>query len=192
MAAAPKPKIDLPAKSGMQTAVLAAGCFWCVETVFERLEGVTDVVSGYAGDTKDNAVYKVVSSGKTKHAEVVKITYDPKKISYATLIQVLFSTADPTTKNGQHPDYGPQYRSAIFYANAQEKKVAEAYIKQVNASKVFPKPIATTIEPLEAFYDAEAYHQDFVTRHPNHPYVRAWAYKKVEKLKKSFPKLLKR
>ncbi|MEA2734678.1 MAG: peptide-methionine (S)-S-oxide reductase, partial [Humisphaera sp.] len=170
--------------------VLAGGCFWCIEAVFEPLKGVTDVTSGYAGGTADTADYKKVSAGHTNHAESVQITYDPAKISYATLLRVFMTMHSPTTKDGQHPDYGHQYRSAIFYANDDEKRVAEAYIKQLDDAKVFNEPITTSLEKLEKFYPAEEYHQDYVRKHPDDPYVVRWALPKLEKLRQKFPELL--
>ena len=187
----PAPKTDLPKAKGPQTAVFAAGCFWCVEAVFERVEGVTDVVSGYAGDVKAKADYELVSSGRTRHAEAVRVTYDPAKISYGTLLHILFTTHDPTTKDRQGPDRGPQYRSAIFFASKAEKRVAAAYIAQLDAAEVVDAKIVTTLEPLTEFYPAEDYHQDFVRLHPNHGYVRAWSVPKVAKLEKHFPDRLK-
>lgn len=181
----PDPLVDqvLPADAGPQTIVLAGGCFWCVEGVFERLPGVTDVVSGYAGDTAETANYKVVSTGRTKHAEVVQITYDPAVISLGKILKVFFYIAhDPTQLNRQGPDVGPQYRSAVFYANNDQKAVAEAYIKQINDAKYYSKPIATTLEPLDAFYVAETYHQDFVQENPDHPYILFQAMPKVKKV----------
>ncbi len=192
----PQPATDLPAPSGedqskSRTAVFAGGCFWCVEAFLEPLVGVNDVVSGYAGGSAADADYRKVSSGETDHAEVVQVTYDPSKISYATLLRVFMTMHSPTTRDGQHPDYGRQYRSAIFYANDDERKVAEAYIKQLNDAKIFDKPIATTVEKLDKFYPAEKYHQDYVKIHPDDPYVVRWALPKLEKLKMSFPELLK-
>lgn len=193
----PEPAADVAAPAEQQedarrTAVFAGGCFWCVEAVFEQLEGVESVESGYAGDTAENAKYEIVSAGQTKHAEAVRITYDPSKITYGELLRVFFTTHDPTTKDRQGPDWGHQYRSAIFYENEEEKRVAEAYIRQLEEAKVFaPKPIVTTLEPLEAFYPAEAYHQDFVQQHPSHPYVQQWAVPKLEKLRKTYPEQLK-
>jgi len=180
----PAPEADLPAREGPQTAVFAAGCFWCVEAVFER---VSDVVSGYAGGSEANADYQKVSMGLTEHAEAVKVTYDPDIVSYGTLLHVLFSTHDPTTKNRQGPDVGPQYRSAIFYDSESQKRIARAYIAQLEAAEVFDDAIVTTLEPLEAFHPAEPYHQDFVKKHPRQSYVRAWAIPKLEKLEKLFP-----
>jgi peptide-methionine (S)-S-oxide reductase len=191
----PKPAKDLviEAKSGeTRSVVFAGGCFWCVEGVFEQLTGVTSVVSGYAGGTASSADYKTVSSGSTDHAEVVQITYDPSKISYGTLLQVFFSTHHPTQLNGQGPDWGKQYRSAIFYANDDEKAVALAYIKQLDDAKIYDKSIVTKLEPLTKFYPAEDYHQDFVAHNPGQGYVRQWALPKIEKLKKLYPELLKK
>jgi peptide-methionine (S)-S-oxide reductase len=191
--ALPQPATDLPApaKEGeTRTAVFAGGCFWCVEAVFEPLIGVADVVSGYAGGTADTADYKKVSAGQTDHAEVVQVTYDPSKISYGTLLRVFMTMHNPTQPDGQHPDYGRQYRSAIFYASDDEKRVAEAYMKQLTDGKSFDKPIATSLEKLDKFYPAEKYHQDYVKLNPDDPYVVRWALPKIEKLKKAFPELL--
>jgi peptide-methionine (S)-S-oxide reductase len=187
----PAPAVDVRSASGTKTAVFAAGCFWCVEAVFEQLGGVADVQSGYAGDSEANAKYKLVSRGATQHAEVVQITYDASKISYGQLLHVLFSTHDPTTLNRQGPDRGTQYRSAVFFANEEERKVAAAYIAQLNAAKVFQNPIVTTLEKLAKFYPAEQYHQDFVRLNPNHGYVRMWALPKVAKTLELFPKLIR-
>lgn len=184
----PAPKVDPKFEgTGDRVLVLAGGCFWCVEAVFEALEGVKRVQSGYAGGRAEEAEYEKVSSGRTGHAEVVRIEYDPRVISYGTLLQVFFSTHDPTTKDRQGPDHGPQYRSAIFHADDAEKKIAAAYIAQLGAAKAFSSPIVTTLEPLATFHPAEDYHQDFVAKHPEHGYVRQWALPKLEKLKKLFP-----
>lgn len=190
----PKPAIDLPAEkdSKAAVAVFAGGCFWCTEAAFEQLEGITDVVSGYAGGKADDAKYETVSAGLTNHAESIQITYDPSKISYGQLLRVLFTVIDPTTKDGQHPDYGRQYRSAVFYSTDAQKRVAEAYIRQLNDAKLFDAPIATTVESFDKFYPAEGYHQDYVKKNPDHPYVQRWSVPKVEKVKKHFPELLKR
>ena len=191
----PVPKDDIAAKEGesTRTAVLAGGCFWCVEAVFEPLAGVTEVVSGYAGGTKETADYKKVSEGLTGHAESVRITYNPSKISYGQLLRVFFATHDPTTKDRQGPDWGRQYRSAVFYASDDEKRVAAAYIQQLNDAKVFNAPIVTSLEPLSAsgFYPAEQYHQDFVARNPTHPYVLQWAVPKIQKVRDKFGDQLK-
>lgn len=180
---------DKNAKPGeTRTAVLANGCFWCTEAVFEQLEGVNDVVSGYAGGTKETANYEAVCTGRTRHAEAVRITYEPAKISYGQLLRVFFVTHDPTTKDQQGPDHGPQYRSAIFYANDDEKKVADAYIKQLAAAKSFAAPIVTTLEPLkpDGFYEAELYHQDYAACNASNPYIRAQAIPKVRKVREKF------
>lgn len=189
----PEPATDLPAarEGELRTLVLGGGCFWCVEAVFEPLVGVREVVSGYAGGTADTADYKKVAAGQTDHAEVVRITYDPSRISFGQLLRVFMTMHDPTTKDGQHPDYGRQYRSAIFYASDDERKVAEAYVKQLTDAKSFDKPIVTMLEKLDKFYPAEPYHQDYVKHNPDDPYVVRWALPKLEKLKKSFPELLR-
>ena len=187
------PKEPAAAAMGPQTAVLAGGCFWGMEGVFERLKGVTDVTSGYSGGNADTAQYEVVSTGSTGHAESVRITYDPKQISYGTLLKVYFSVAhDPTELNFQGPDEGTQYRSAIFYANPLQKQVAEEYIKSLDAAKVFPKPIVTQVVPLKAFYPAEEYHQHFMDRNPNYPYILYWDKPKVARLEMVYPDLIAR
>jgi len=190
----PDPTVDIsPPAKGRQTAVLAGGCFWCTGAVFEQLIGVEKVVAGFAGGDAATAHYEVVSSGKTNHAESIQITFDPAKISYGQLLKVFFSVAhDPTLLNRQGPDYGRQYRSAIFYKDAEQKQVAEAYIKQLDEAGVFHKPIVTEVTALKGFYPAEEYHQQFVRRHPNHPYVVVNALPKLEKLKKQFPELVKK
>lgn len=172
-------------------AVLAGGCFWCVEAVFRQLDGVVEAISGYSGGTAKTANYKAVSTKRTGHAEVVKIIYDPAKLSYEQLLRVHFATHDPTTRNRQGNDVGPQYRSAIFYANEQEKELAEAFIADLNDAKIFQRPIVTTLEPLKGFYPAEPEHQDFVTCNLAHPYVRAVALPKVEKVREKFNDLVK-
>ncbi|TMJ84218.1 MAG: peptide-methionine (S)-S-oxide reductase MsrA [Alphaproteobacteria bacterium] len=183
----PAPALDAQASDGIQTAVLAGGCFWGVQGVFQHTSGVINAVSGYAGGSKATADYTIVSTGSTGHAEAVEIKYDPKKISYGKILQIFFSVAhDPTQLNRQGPDSGPQYRSAIFTANDEQKKVADAYIAQLNAAKVYKKPIVTKLGPLEAFYPAEAYHQDYLTLHPNQPYIAYNDLPKIENLKKLF------
>ena len=178
--------------AGMQTAVLAGGCFWGVEGVFERLNGVSDVVSGYAGGSKSSASYEVVSTGATGHAESVKITYDPNRISYGQLLKIFFAIAhDPTELNRQGPDEGTQYRSSIFYVNEEQKQVATAYIKQLTDAKIFRRPIVTTVVPLEAFYPAEAYHQNFLVRNPTYPYIVYNDLPKVKHLEQEFPAMVK-
>jgi peptide-methionine (S)-S-oxide reductase len=188
----PIPAEDPALSPGEQTAVLAGGCFWGIEAVFERLAGVKDVVSGFSGGSKGSAHYDLVSSGNTGHAEAVQITYDPTKVSYGQLLKVFFAVAhDPTQLNRQGPDEGPQYRSSIFYRDSQQKKIAEDYIKQLNDAKVFPGRIVTTVVPLDAFHPAEAYHQDFVRKNPRQPYVVFNDLPKLDHLSKAFPELLK-
>jgi peptide-methionine (S)-S-oxide reductase len=183
----PAPGSDVQASDGMQTAVIAGGCFWGVQGVFQHTAGVVNAVSGYAGGSKASADYNTVSTGSTGHAESVEIKYDPKKISYGKILQIFFSVAhDPTQLNRQGPDSGTQYRSAIFTTSDEQKKVADAYIAQLNAAKVYKKPIVTKVGPLEAFYPAEAYHQDYLTLHPNQPYIAYNDIPKVENLKKIF------
>jgi peptide-methionine (S)-S-oxide reductase len=179
--------------AGDQVAVLAGGCFWGIEAVFERLRGVKDVVSGFAGGTRASAHYDVVSAGTTGHAEAVRITYDPSRVTYDQLLKVFFVVAhDPTQLNRQGPDEGTQYRSAIFYADTRQQAIAEAFIKHLNDTKVFPRAVATTVVPLEGFYPAEAYHQDFVRKNPRYPYVVYNDLPKLEHLEKTFPELLER
>jgi peptide-methionine (S)-S-oxide reductase len=191
----PNPAQDIRAASGTppQTAVFAGGCFWGVEAVFEQLNGVGDVVSGFAGGGRLTAHYEMVGSGTTGHAEAVKITYDPATITYGQLLKVFFAVAhDPTQLNRQGPDEGTQYRSSIFYANEDQKRVAEAYVTQLNDAKVFKHRIVTTVVPLEGFYPAEEYHQNFLARHPDYPYIVINDLPKLRVLKAEFPELLKR
>lgn len=188
----PDPATDVAEARGKQTAVLAGGCFWCTEAVFEQLAGVSSVISGYAGGSAATANYEAVSSGRSEHAEAIEVIFDPARITYGQILKVFFAAAhDPTQLNRQGPDWGPQYRSAIFYTDAAQKRVAEAYIEQLNRAKVFSKPIVTQVAPLEKFYRAEAYHQDFVERNPGHPYVVVNARPKVEKVRKDHPGLVK-
>ncbi len=168
------------------TAVFAGGCFWCVEAVFEELDGVIDAVSGYAGGSRETANYEAVCTGTTGHAEAVQIIYDPSKIDYEKLLEVHFATHDPTTLNRQGNDAGPQYRSAIFYANDAEKRAAQSAIDRLTKSGVYNRPIVTTLEPLTEFYPAESYHQSYVCANPRQGYVRAVALPKVEKVRKMF------
>jgi peptide-methionine (S)-S-oxide reductase len=183
----PPPAVDVRAASGIQTAVLAGGCFWGVQGVFQHTAGVVNAVSGYAGGSKTTADYNTVSTGTTGHAESVEIKYDPNRISYGKILQIFFSVVhDPTQLNRQGPDSGTQYRSAIFTINDEQKKVADAYIAQLNAAKVYRKPIATKVGALEGFYPAEPYHQDYLTLHPNQPYIAYNDIPKVENLKKIF------
>lgn len=188
----PDPILDAAAATGEQTAVLAGGCFWCVEAVYLQLDGVRSVKSGYAGGTADTADYETVCTGTTGHAEAVEIRYDPAKLSYGKLLKVFFSIAhDPTTRDRQGNDVGRQYRSAIFYANDEQKRVAEAYVKQLDAAKVFDRPIVTELSPLDRFYEAEAYHQNYAARNPGQPYIAATATPKVQKVRKYYADQLK-
>jgi peptide-methionine (S)-S-oxide reductase len=183
----PAPAVDTQSSAGIQTVVIAGGCFWGVQGVFQHTAGVVNAVSGYAGGGKSTADYSSVSTGTTGHAESVQIKYDPKKISYGKILQIFFSVAhDPTQLNRQGPDSGTQYRSAIFTTTDEQKKVADAYIAQLNAAKVYRKPIVTKVGSLEGFYPAEAYHQDYLTLHPNQPYIAYNDIPKVENLKKIF------
>ncbi|UBF30213.1 peptide-methionine (S)-S-oxide reductase MsrA (plasmid) [Kovacikia minuta CCNUW1] len=188
----PNPQTDIPASAvkGEQTLVLAGGCFWGMEAVFEHLKGVSSVVSGFSGGNAKTADYETVSAGQTGHAESVKITYDPSQISYGQLLKVFFSVAhDPTELNRQGPDSGTQYRSAIFFSNQAQKQVAQAYIKQLNQAHIFPKPIVTQLASLNGFYAAEDYHQDFIAHHPNYPYVVINDLPKLNQLKQQFTAL---
>jgi peptide-methionine (S)-S-oxide reductase len=187
----PPPALDpAPAAPGAQTTVLAGGCFWGVDAVFKHVKGVSKVVSGYAGGTAATADYETVSSGRTGHAESVQITFDPAQITYGQLLRVFFSVAhDPTEWNRQGPDEGTQYRSAIFYANDEQKRVAEAYIAQLNQAKVFRKAIVTQVVASTGFYAAEAYHQDYLRRNPYNPYIVVNDLPKLGELKKQFPEL---
>jgi peptide-methionine (S)-S-oxide reductase len=183
------PAVDEPASGAHQeTAVLAGGCFWGVQGVFQHVNGVTKVVSGYSGGKQDTAQYETVSGGRTGHAESVQITFDPTKISYGRLLQIYFSVAhDPTELNRQGPDSGTQYRSAIFPANAAQQRVAQAYIAQLDKSHAFSAPIVTKTDPLTGFYPAESYHQNYLTLHPDQPYIAVNDLPKVENLKRLFP-----
>jgi len=188
----PAPAIDAPpaAKSGNETAVFAGGCFWGVEAVYRHLAGVSKAVSGYAGGSTKNPTYTGVSMGTTGHAESVQVTYVPAKITYGQLLRVFFSVAhDPTQLNRQGPDVGTQYRSAIFYANDEQKRIAEAYIAQLGAAKAFPGPIVTQLAPLAAFYPAEDYHQNYLALHPREPYIVYNDLPKLDALKTQFPAL---
>ncbi len=184
----PPPAIDETAQPGnLETAVLAGGCFWGIQAVFQHTKGVTNAVSGYAGGQKETAHYEMVGTGRTGHAESVSVTYDPKQISYGKILQVFFSVAhNPTELNYQGPDSGTQYRSAIFYANDEQKRIAGAYIAQLDQTKLFSAPIVTKLEPLSGFYPAEDYHQDFAVLHPNYPYIVFNDLPKVENLKRLF------
>lgn len=188
----PDPPQDLAETGSPKSLVLAGGCFWCVEAVYRQLDGVLDVVSGYAGDSARTANYEAVCSGTTNHAEVVKIDYDPAKISLGRILKVFFSAAhDPTQLDRQGNDRGRQYRSAIFPANADQQRVAKAYIDALNAAGTFRSPVVTTIEPLEAFFPAEKYHQDYAARNPYQPYIAGVSMPKVAKVREYFPDQLK-
>src|SRR5271170_4794423 len=183
----PPPALDQSAAPRSETIVLAGGCFWGVQAVFQHTKGVTSAVSGYAGGEKQAAHYEMVGSGKTGHAESVAVTFDPQQISYGKILQIYFSVAhNPTELNYQGPDYGTQYRSAIFYANDEQKKVAEAYIGQLDKAHAFPEPIVTKLEPLHGFYPAEDYHQDYAVLHPSYPYIVFNDLPKVDNLKRLF------
>ena len=185
----PAPQIDVPRSKGLQTAVLAGGCFWGLEGVYERVKGVRTVTSGFAGGARQDASYRKVSSERTAHAEAVRIVYDPAQVSYGTLLRIYFSvTTDPTQLNRQGPDVGASYRSAIFPQNAGQARTARAYIAQLGKAKVYRKPIVTRIE-TGAFYPAEAYHQDFMRKNPRHPYILRHDVPKVAALKRLFPTL---
>ena len=188
----PDAAVDGKAASASETAVLAGGCFWGVEGVFERVKGVSNVVSGFAGGSAATAHYEMVSTGDTGHAESVEITFDPARISYGQILKIFFSVAhDPTEVNRQGPDTGTQYRSAIFYTSEEQKRVAEAYIKQLEEAKVFKRRIATQVVPLKGFYAAEAYHQHFLDRNPTYPYIVYNDLPKIRHLKEQFPDLVK-
>ncbi len=183
----PAPTVDAPAGAGKQTVVLAGGCFWGVQAVFQHTKGVTSAVSGYAGGDKATAHYETVGSGRTGHAESVAVTFDPQQISYGKILQIYFSVAhNPTELNYQGPDHGTQYRSAIFFANDEQKKIAANYIAELGKAHAFKAPIVTTLEPLKGFYPAEDYHQDFAVVHPSYPYIVFNDLPKVENLKRLF------
>ena len=188
----PDPVVDAPLATakGEQTAVIAGGCFWGIEAVFDHVKGVIKASSGYSGGAAKTAHYEKVSDGDTGHAESVQITYDPSQISYGQLLKIFFSVAhDPTQLNRQGPDVGTQYRSAIFYSNDEQKRIAESYIDQLNKAKVFGQAIATEVVALKAFYKAEAYHQDYAVNHTNEPYIRYHDLPKLANLRKEFPDL---
>lgn len=191
-AASSEPVVNVSSSTvkGEQTAVLAGGCFWGVEAVFEHVKGVTDVTSGYSGGAAKTAHYRMIGTGKTGHAEAVKVRYDPSQVSYEQLLKVFFSVAhDPTELNRQGPDVGTQYRSAIFYSNEDQKRIAQSYIAQLNENKVFARPVVTQLVALESFYEAEAYHQDYLAQHPDEPYIVINDAPKIENLRKQLPEL---
>ncbi|HKI26338.1 MAG TPA: peptide-methionine (S)-S-oxide reductase MsrA [Candidatus Sulfotelmatobacter sp.] len=191
-AAVPAPALDAPRASApaQQTAVIAGGCFWGIQAVFQHVKGVISATSGYSGGTAKTAEYEVVSTGETGHAESVQIAYDPSQITYGELLRIFFSVAhDPTELNRQGPDEGTQYRSVIFYNSDEQKRIADAYIAQLDQAKIFRHKIVTQVVPLQAFYPAEAYHQNYATLHPNQPYIVFNDAPKVEHLRKEFPDL---
>lgn len=193
--ALPNPVVDEPLSTtaGTQTAVLAGGCFWGIQAVFQHVKGVKSATSGYSGGSAVTAEYEVVSTGRTGHAESVQIKFDPAQVSYGQLLKVFFSVAhDPTQLNRQGPDTGTQYRSAIFYANDEQKRIAEAYIAQLDQAKSFSRPIVTQVVPLTGFYAAESYHQNYATLHPDNPYIAINDAPKVEHLRQQFPELYKK
>ncbi|HTD74347.1 MAG TPA: peptide-methionine (S)-S-oxide reductase MsrA [Steroidobacteraceae bacterium] len=185
------PAVDNPKATGpMQTAVLAGGCFWGVQGVFEHVRGVRKAIAGYAGGERSTAEYKRVGTGGTGHAESVKIIFDPAKISYGQILQIAFSVVhDPTQLNRQGPDVGTQYRSVIFYADDDQKRIAETYIAQLDQAHVFARPIVTQVTPLKGFYEAEGYHQDYLIHNPTDPYIATYDVPKVENFKRTFPEL---
>lgn len=188
----PDPAVDNPLSSakGQETAVIAGGCFWGIQALFQRLRGVIRATSGYSGGAANTATYEKVCSGRTGHAESVEIVFDPSQISYGQILKVFFSVAhDPTQLNQQGPDHGSQYRSAIFYTTEDQKRVGEAYVKQLDAARVFRQPIVTQIAPLDAFYAAEDYHQGYMDLHPENMYVVMNDYPKVENLRRHYPAL---
>ena len=186
----PAPVVDEHSTAHTETAVLAGGCFWGVQTTFERIKGVEKTWAGYSGGTQETANYGAVSSETTGHAESVKVVFDPQKISYGTLLRVFFSVvADPTQLNRQGPDVGTSYRSVIFYTSPEQEKIAKAYIAQLDAAKAFPKKIVTQVVPLEAFYEAEEYHQDYAEKNPDNPYIQVCDIPKVHALQAQFPEL---
>jgi peptide-methionine (S)-S-oxide reductase len=188
----PNPQVNVPlAKAkGRETAVVAGGCFWGVQAVFQHVRGVLSATSGYSGGPASSAQYEVVSTGSTGHAESVEITYDPSQITYGQLLQVFFSVAhDPTELNRQGPDFGTQYRSVIFYANQEQKRIAQAYIQQLDSAKIFSRPIVTQVVPLQGFYAAEAYHQNYLERHPDNPYIVINDMPKLAHLREQFPNI---
>jgi peptide-methionine (S)-S-oxide reductase len=188
----PDPAFDAPlaTSTGTDTMIVAGGCFWGVQAVFQHVKGVVSATSGYAGGSAGTAQYEVVSTGRTGHAESVRVVYDPSQISYGQLLKVFFTVAhDPTQLNEQGPDVGPQYRSALFVSDDKQQRIAKAYVEQLDAAKVFRRRIVTVIDPGEKFYEAEAYHQDYFTRHPYEPYILINDKPKVEALRRQFPEL---
>lgn len=187
---AQQPKTDQELE-GYEKAYFASGCFWCVEAIFQSVKGVEEAVSGYSGGKIKNPSYRLVSSGRTRHAEAVAVYYDPKVVSYETLVDVFFGSHDPTTPDRQGPDRGPQYRSMIYYLNAEEKAIAEQAVAELNASGIYSNPVVTEVVPFEIFYVAEEYHQEYEVRNPNQPYVRSVSIPRLNRFKAKFPELLK-
>jgi len=184
----PPPPQDL---KGLSRAYFASGCFWCVEAVFESVKGVKEAISGYSGGSSKNPTYKQISTGTLRHAEAVEVYYDPEVVSSSTLVKVFFGSQDPTTKDRQGPDWGPQYRSIAFYQNDDEKKIIEDYIDELTANKVFSNKIVTEITEFKIFYDAEDYHQNYEKRNPYQPYIQSVSVPRLNRFKKKFPELLK-
>lgn len=178
--------------TGLSKAYFASGCFWCVEAIFESVEGVEEAISGYAGGEATTATYQQVSSGTTRHAEAVEVYYDPEQVSYSTLLKVFFGSHDPTTPNRQGPDRGPQYRSAVFYRTPEEKQLTEDYIAKLKEQGAFKDPIVTEVSELTEFFQAEAYHQNYERLHPNEPYVRSVSIPRLNRFKQRYPDLLKK
>jgi peptide-methionine (S)-S-oxide reductase len=192
MAAIPAPAVDeaLASSPGQETAVVAGGCFWGIQAVFQHVKGVVSATSGYSGGSAATAEYEIVSSGTTNHAESVKIVFDPSKVTYGQLLQVFFSVAhDPTQLNRQNPDEGTQYRSVVFFSNDAQKRIAQAHIAQLDQANVFPHKIVTQVVPLKAFYPAEGYHQNYAALHPDNPYIAHYDLPKVANLQQQFPQL---
>jgi len=191
----PDPFLDAPlaTRSSQSLAVLAGGCFWCAEAVYRELAGVTQVVSGYSGGSAESAHYEAVCTGRTEHAEVIQISYDPSRTSFGQLLKIFFAVAhDPTQLNRQGNDVGIQYRSAIFHCDPEQRRIAAAYISQLDAAKVFATPIVTRLEPFEYFFEAERYHQNYAALHPGQPYIQAVAFPKLEKLRSYFKESLRK
>lgn len=188
--------VNVPAPAGqaqaLDTAYFASGCFWCVEAIYESVKGVTEAVSGYAGGDEPNPTYRAVSAGKTGHTETVMVIYDTDVINYQTLVKVYYGSHNPTTVNGQAPDFGKQYRSAIFYTTPRERKIAQAFKKAMNESGKYDKPMATEIAPLQRFWPAEDYHQDYERKNPNQPYILNVSKPRLERFQEAFPELLKK
>jgi len=189
----PKAVVDAPlaAKAGHETAVFAGGCFWGTQAVFQRVKGVTATTAGYAGGSANTATYDQVTTETTGHAESVKVVFDPSKITYGTLLRIFFSVHDPTTLNAQGPDHGTSYRSAIFFSNPEQQKIASAYVAQLSAAHAFRNKIVTEVTPLKGFYDGEAYHQDYALHNPNNPYIEVCDRPKIATLKAEFPELFR-